>query len=73
MKLVKDVDELVFDQYDWMDSDDEDDFGFGGQHLRDLVSVELWQLFLEELLVATLGYPDRGGRGTQPGRDGPDG
>ena len=48
MELVEDVDVLTFDQYHWADSDDEDEFGFGGQHLRDLVSVELWQMFQKE-------------------------
>ncbi|KAL9098144.1 MAG: hypothetical protein Q9163_006138 [Psora crenata] len=43
--LVQDVDELVFDQYHYSDSDDEDDFGFGSLHLRDLVCVELMQMF----------------------------
>lgn len=48
MELVEDVDVLTFDQYHWADSDDEDEVGFGGQHLRDLVSVELWQMFRKE-------------------------
>lgn len=48
MKLVEDVEVLVFDQYHWADSDDEDDFGFGGPHLRDLVRVELWQMLKKE-------------------------
>ncbi|MCJ1385189.1 hypothetical protein MMC17_008310 [Xylographa soralifera] len=39
MRLVKDVDELIFDQYHWPDSDDEDDLGFGSLHLRDLVYI----------------------------------
>ena len=45
MELVEDVDELVFDQYHLADSDDEDDFGFGRLRIRDLVGVELWQMF----------------------------
>lgn len=48
MKLVEDVEVLVFDQYHWADSHDEDDFGFGRPHLRDLVRVELWQMFKKE-------------------------
>lgn len=36
MELVEDVDVLTFDQYHWADSDDEDEHGFGGQHLRGL-------------------------------------
>jgi hypothetical protein len=48
MTLVQDVDELVFDQYHYADSDDEDDFGFGSLHLRDLVCVELMQMFQKE-------------------------
>lgn len=48
MDLVEDVDELVLDQYHLADSDDEDDFGFGRLHIRDLVGVELWQMFKKE-------------------------
>jgi Heterokaryon incompatibility protein (HET) len=47
-KLVEDVDVLVFDQYHLADSDDEDDFGFGKLHIRDLVRVELWQMLKKE-------------------------
>jgi hypothetical protein len=47
-ELVEDVEVLVFDQYHWSDSDDEDDLGFGRLHLRDLVRVELWQMFKKE-------------------------
>lgn len=36
-KLVQDIDVLVFNQYYWANSDDEDDFGFGKLHLRDLI------------------------------------
>jgi hypothetical protein len=47
MNLVEDVDEVLFDDDDnsWTDSDDEDDFGFGRQHFRDLVRVELMFMF----------------------------
>lgn len=48
MRLAKGVDVPVFDQYRWVDSDDEDDFGVDGQHLRDLVSVELSMLLRED-------------------------
>lgn len=48
MELVEGVDVLVFDQYHWADSDDEDELGFGKQHLRDIVRVELWLLFRKE-------------------------
>lgn len=37
--------ELVFDQYHWADSDDEDNFGFDSLHIRDLVRVEPRQAF----------------------------
>lgn len=47
-ELVEDVDVLVFDQYHWADSDDEDDYGFGTLHLRDIVRVELWQMLLKK-------------------------
>jgi hypothetical protein len=36
------------DQYYYADSNDEDDFGFGSLHLRDLVCVELMQMFQKE-------------------------
>lgn len=48
MKAVGDVDILVFDQYHWADSDDEDDSGFGELHLRDMVFGELWMIFRKE-------------------------
>jgi hypothetical protein len=64
IELVEGVDVLTFDQYHWADSDGEDELGFGGQHLRDLVSVELWQMFrkkywsrlwiLQELVVSPI-------------------
>ena len=45
MELVQDIGVLVFDQYHWADSDDEDELGFGKPHLRDMVRIELMQLF----------------------------
>lgn len=48
MRLAEGVDVPVFDQYRWVDSDDEDDFGVDGQHLRDLTSVELSMLLRED-------------------------
>ncbi|KAI5864418.1 heterokaryon incompatibility protein-domain-containing protein [Durotheca rogersii] len=48
MDLVEDTDVLVFNQYHWADSDDEDEFGFGKPHLRDIVLVELMLLFRKE-------------------------
>ena len=48
MTLVQDLDELVFDHHRYPDSDNEDDFGFGSLHLRDLVCVELIQMFQRE-------------------------
>jgi hypothetical protein len=45
MELVQDIGVLVFGQYYWADSDDEDELGFGKLHLRDIVRVELMQLF----------------------------
>lgn len=46
--LVEDVDVLMFDQYHWADSDDEDDLGLGKMHLRDIVGIELWHLFRKD-------------------------
>lgn len=46
--LVQDVDELVFDDVHYADSDDEDDFGFGSPHLRDLVYSELMLMFQKD-------------------------
>lgn len=48
MKLVEDIDDLVFEQYHWTDSDDEDELGFGKEHLRDMIHIELWPLFRKE-------------------------
>jgi hypothetical protein len=48
MALVQDVDELVFDYYHYIDSDNKDDLGFSSLHLRDLVYVELMQIFQKE-------------------------
>lgn len=45
MELVNDIDVLTFNQYHWADSDDEDELGFGKLHLRDIVRIELMQLF----------------------------
>ena len=47
IKLVEDVDEGLFDDNDsdWTGFDDEDDFGFGRRHLRDLVCMELLFMF----------------------------
>jgi hypothetical protein len=48
MGLVEDAGVLVFDQYHWADSADEDEFGFVEQHLRDIVRVELWMMLRKE-------------------------
>jgi hypothetical protein len=48
MGLVENIDVLVFDQYHWADSDDEDELGFDNLHLRDIVSTELFMLFQKE-------------------------
>ncbi|KFY98646.1 hypothetical protein V500_01585 [Pseudogymnoascus sp. VKM F-4518 (FW-2643)] len=63
MELVEDVDELVFDQYYYADSDDDDKLGFGRLHLRDIVRVELSFMFRKGVLVSTVGYP---GADSQP-------
>ncbi|KAK4171112.1 heterokaryon incompatibility protein-domain-containing protein [Triangularia setosa] len=42
---IHNVDVLVFDQFYWEDSDDSDDFGSGRVHLRDVLAMELMQLF----------------------------
>lgn len=47
-ELVNDVSVLVFDQFHWGESDDEDDFGLGQLHLRDMVRMEMWKMLRKE-------------------------
>ncbi|KAH8589214.1 hypothetical protein B0O99DRAFT_600163 [Bisporella sp. PMI_857] len=48
MELGEDVDERVFDQDYYADSDDKDEVRFSRQHLRDIVQVQLWLMFRKE-------------------------
>ncbi|KAJ5929094.1 heterokaryon incompatibility protein-domain-containing protein [Penicillium verhagenii] len=45
MAVVRDIDVLIFDQFHWTDSDDDDDYGLDGCHLSDSVCFDLMMLF----------------------------
>jgi hypothetical protein len=60
--LGEDVDERVFDQDYYADSDDKDEVRFSRQHLRDIVQVQLWLMFRKEYWSRLLDYPGAGGQ-----------